>query len=73
MGRKRIALTVVQKTVRQGHHVFSHCSLTGDHEKSSRRGGKVLGEPVEIPGVGQYVSFYDTEGNRASMLQPKRM
>ena len=36
-------------------------------------GGKVLGEPLEIPGVGQYVSFYDTEGNRASMLQPKRM
>jgi predicted enzyme related to lactoylglutathione lyase len=33
-------------------------------------GGKVLGEPMEIPGVGQYVSFFDTEGNRVSMLQP---
>lgn len=33
-------------------------------------GGKVLGEPMEIPGVGQYVSFVDTEGNRLSMLQP---
>ena len=33
-------------------------------------GGKVLGEPMEIPGVGQYVSFLDTEGNRVSMLQP---
>jgi predicted enzyme related to lactoylglutathione lyase len=33
-------------------------------------GGKVLGEPLEIPGVGQYVSFIDTEGNRVSMLQP---
>jgi len=33
-------------------------------------GGTVLGEPMEIPGVGQYVSFMDTEGNRASMLQP---
>ncbi len=33
-------------------------------------GGKVLGEPMEIPGVGQYVSFLDTEGNRISMLQP---
>ena len=32
--------------------------------------GKVLGEPMEIPGVGQYVSFLDTEGNRVSMLQP---
>src|SRR5688572_29393741 len=33
-------------------------------------GGKVLGEPMEIPGIGQYVSFFDTEGNRVSMLQP---
>jgi predicted enzyme related to lactoylglutathione lyase len=33
-------------------------------------GGKVLGEPMGIPGVGQYVSFIDTEGNRVSMLQP---
>jgi predicted enzyme related to lactoylglutathione lyase len=36
-------------------------------------GGKVLGEPVEIPGVGQYVSFLDTEGNRVSILQPLGM
>ena len=35
-----------------------------------RAGGSVLGEPMEIPGVGQYVSFVDTEGNRASLLQP---
>jgi len=34
-------------------------------------GGKVLGEPVEIPGIGQYVSFTDTEGNRVSILQPR--
>ena len=33
-------------------------------------GGTVLGEPLGIPGVGQYVSFTDTEGNRGSMLQP---
>jgi predicted enzyme related to lactoylglutathione lyase len=33
-------------------------------------GGKVLGEPDEIPNIGQYVSFTDTEGNRVSMLQP---
>jgi len=36
-----------------------------------KAGGEVLGEPMEIPGVGQYVAFYDTERNRASMLQPK--
>jgi uncharacterized protein len=33
-------------------------------------GGTVLGEPVVIPGVGHYVSFVDTEGNRVSMLEP---
>ena len=41
-------------------------------DKVSDAGGKVLGEPMEIPGIGQYVSFSDTEGNRVSMLQPKR-
>jgi len=35
-------------------------------------GGNVLGEPMEIPGVGKYVSFTDSEGNRVSMLQPTR-
>ena len=39
-------------------------------EKVRRAGGTVLGEPMDIPGVGQYVSFTDTEGNRASLLQP---
>ncbi len=38
--------------------------------KVADAGGRVLGEPMEIPGVGQYVSFFDTEGNRVSMLQP---
>ncbi len=33
-------------------------------------GGTVLGEPMEIPGIGKYVSFTDTEGNRVSILQP---
>jgi uncharacterized protein len=36
----------------------------------TRAGGVVLGEPIAIPGVGQYVSFMDTEGNRVAMLQP---
>ena len=38
--------------------------------KVTDAGGKVLGEPMEIPGIGQYVSFTDTEGNRVSILQP---
>jgi predicted enzyme related to lactoylglutathione lyase len=39
-------------------------------KKVADAGGKVLGQPMEIPGVGKYVSFFDTEGNRVSMLQP---
>jgi uncharacterized protein len=35
-------------------------------------GGKVLGEPMDIAGVGLYVSFFDTEGNRVGMIQPTR-
>lgn len=41
--------------------------------KVTAAGGRVLGEPMEIPGVGGYVSFMDSEGNRVSLLQPMRM
>jgi uncharacterized protein len=45
-----------------------------DIKKSMKKvedgGGKLLGEPFDIPGIGMYVSFVDTEGNRVSMLQP---
>lgn len=44
-----------------------------DIEKSMRAvreaGGEVLGQPMEIPTVGLYVSFFDTERNRNSLLQ----
>jgi len=39
-------------------------------KKVEEAGGKVHGEPMEIPNVGLIVSFFDTEGNRVSMLQP---
>lgn len=47
-------------------------------KKITDAGGKVLGgmkagEPDEIPGVGLYSAFIDTEGNRMSILQPKGM
>jgi hypothetical protein len=38
-------------------------------KKIKAAGGRVLGEPVDIPQVGTYVSFTDTEGNRLSVLQ----
>ena len=39
-------------------------------KKVKDAGGKVLGEPMDIPNIGKYVSFDDTEGNRVSMLEP---
>jgi len=39
-------------------------------KKITDAGGELIGEPVKIPGVGEYISFSDTEGNRVSILQP---
>lgn len=33
-------------------------------------GGKIVSGPDNIPGIGIYASFIDTEGNRNSILQP---
>lgn len=35
-------------------------------------GGKIINGPTDIPNVGLYVAFEDSEGNRTSMLQPSR-
>src|SRR5512133_642628 len=43
--------------------------ITDAMKKVTKANGKVLGEPDDIPGVGKYVSFIDTEGNRVSLLQ----
>jgi predicted enzyme related to lactoylglutathione lyase len=42
-------------------------------KKVKDAGGEPLGDPMMIPGVGDYVSFYDTEKNRLSLLQPLPM
>jgi len=39
-------------------------------EALTKAGGKSLGDPVEIPGVGTYASFRDTEGNVVGLLRP---
>jgi predicted enzyme related to lactoylglutathione lyase len=41
--------------------------------KVTKAKGKILGEPMKIPGIGLYVSFTDTEGNTLSILQPAQM
>lgn len=45
-------------------------NITASMQSVRDAGGKLLGEPVDIPKVGKYVSFTDSEGNRVSLLQP---
>lgn len=63
-----------QKGADQATQVPSVVVAVGDIHAASTKvkeaGGKLLGEPMEIPGVGQYVAFTDSEGNRVGMLQP---
>lgn len=35
-------------------------------------GGEILGEPQDIPGIGKWVSFKDSEGNRVSIMQASK-
>jgi predicted enzyme related to lactoylglutathione lyase len=50
--------------------VIAVASMRESIKKVTEAGGQVLGAPMPIPGVGFYVSFFDTEGNRCSMLEP---
>ena len=37
-----------------------------------KAGGKIISAPTEIPGIGMWAVFTDTEGNRVSMLQARK-
>ena len=50
--------------------VIAVADIDAASEKVRRAGGEIFGVPMEIPGVGRYVSFTDPEGNRVGMLQP---
>lgn len=41
-------------------------------EMVKKSGGKIVGKPQDIPGIGMWVAFRDPEGNRVSMLQASR-
>jgi predicted enzyme related to lactoylglutathione lyase len=51
--------------------VIAVADIKAAMENVTSAGGSVLGEPMDIPEVGLYVSFTDSEGNRVSLLQPK--
>ncbi len=50
--------------------VVSVKNIKTSMKKIIKAGGRIIGEPVKIPGLGKYVSFYDTENNRVSILEP---
>jgi predicted enzyme related to lactoylglutathione lyase len=49
--------------------VISVRDIKAAMEAVKAAGGELLGEPQEIPGIGTFISFKDTEGNRVSILQ----
>lgn len=52
------------------HVVISVDNLDESIELVKKSGGEITSEKMDIPGVGMYVSFKDTEGNSVGMLQP---
>lgn len=52
------------------HLVIAVDNLEKHIEVVRKAGGKVVGKPMDIPGVGMFVMAKDTEGNRVGMLQP---
>lgn len=54
------------------HLVLSVDNLTEHMKKVKRAGGRTLGKPQDIPGIGTFIMFKDTEGNKVGMLQPSR-
>ncbi len=39
-------------------------------EKIVKAGGKISGDIMDMPGLGKFLSFFDTEGNRVNLMQP---
>ncbi|MBI4067211.1 VOC family protein [Candidatus Gottesmanbacteria bacterium] len=54
------------------HLVISVTDLKKHMEIVKKSGGKILGKIMDIPGVGKFVMFKDTEDNRVGMLEPSR-
>jgi len=55
------------------HFVISVDNLEEHIEIVKKSGGKILGKPMDISGVGKFIMIKDTEENRVGMLQPTRM
>ena len=52
------------------HIVIQVGNLEDSMKNVKEKGGEIKGKPMEIQGIGMYVSFIDSEGNIVGMLQP---
>lgn len=52
------------------HLVLSVDDLEEGRKAVETAGGSIIGEVMDIPNIGKYLSFKDTEGNIVGMLQP---
>ncbi|MBI2011273.1 VOC family protein [Candidatus Daviesbacteria bacterium] len=55
------------------HIVISVDNLKESMKNVKEAGGEILGETMNIPGIGEFVMFKDSEGNSVGMLQPAPM
>lgn len=62
----------IKKASKEPSVVISVDDVKKGMDAVKKAGGKILGKPQDIPGIGLWVSFRDSEGNRVSMLQASR-
>jgi len=53
------------------HIIISVDDLKKSMDAVKKSGGENIGKPMNIPGIGDFIMFKDTEGNRVGMLQPR--
>lgn len=52
------------------HLVISVDDIKSHMQVVTKAGGKILGDVMDIPGVGKFAMISDSEGNHIGMLQP---
>jgi len=62
-----------QEEADKTHLVISVENLEEHMEVVKKAGGRIVGEVMDIPGVGKFVMFADTERNVVGMLEPLPM
>ena len=61
------------KSSKSTHLIISVDNLEKHIAVVKKAGGKILGKPMDIPGIGKFVMLTDLERNRVGMLEPASM